>query len=152
MATTEPTINDALAGLLRATRKAWNQISVVRSENTGTLKGSGGRPDILIAESTVSPVAIETEVLPAISVEKEACSRLGCNLKSTGRVILSSIAVRLPKRMRDHQGEYLRAELSAAEDFEFVLQTAIRHPRTGWMSGSAKDLSVLAQAASVPLK
>jgi hypothetical protein len=29
------------------------------------LKGSSGRPDILVIEPNVSPVAVETEVLPA---------------------------------------------------------------------------------------
>ena len=156
MATTEPTINDALASLLRETRKAWNYVSIVRSENTGTLHDSAARPDILIAEPTVSPVTIETEIFPAINVEKEACSRLGCNLKPTGRVILSSVAVRLPKRMREHQGEHLRAELTSAQDFEFALYTgssphsATRHPKSGWIVGGVRDLSILAQAASVP--
>lgn len=156
MATTEPTINDALAGVLRSTRRAWKQGAIVRSENTGMLKDSGARPDILIAESTVSPVTIETEVIPAVSVEKEACSRLGCELKANGRMILSSIAVRLPKRMRSHQDESLRAELESASDLEFCLYTgldskdALRHPLKGWILGSVRDLSVLAQAASVP--
>ena len=76
MATTEHTINDALAGVLRGTRRAWQQSNVVRSENTGMLKGSSERPDILVTESTVSPVVIETEVLPAATVESEAISRL----------------------------------------------------------------------------
>ncbi len=129
---------------------------MVRSENTGTLKGSAARPDILIAEPTVSPVCIETEVLPAITVEREARSRLGCSLKSTGRTILSSVAVRLPKRLREHQGEHLKAQLAGAQDLEFALYTgsdpryAVRHPKLGWIFGSVKDLSILTQAASVP--
>ena len=65
MPTTEPTINDALAEVLRETRRAWQQPNVVRSENTGMLKGSNERPDILVIEPSVSPVVIETEILPA---------------------------------------------------------------------------------------
>ena len=34
MATTEHTINDTLAVVLRGTRRAWQQSNVVRSENT----------------------------------------------------------------------------------------------------------------------
>ena len=44
MATHEHTINDALAEVLRATRRAWQQSNVVSSENTGMLKGSNERP------------------------------------------------------------------------------------------------------------
>lgn len=120
------------------------------------LRDSNGRPDILVLEPNVSPVVIETEVLPAITVELEACSRLGCVIKSNGKRIVSSVAVRFPKRIRDHQGDALVAELMKAEDLELALYTgsstesALRHPKAGWLLGSAKDLSVLTQAASVP--
>src|SRR5438270_12671494 len=62
MATTEHTINDALAELLRGTRRVWRDTDIVSSENTGQLKGSTARPDILVVEPNVSPVVIETEV------------------------------------------------------------------------------------------
>jgi hypothetical protein len=65
MATTEHTINDALATVLRETRRAWSAPGVISSENTGMLKGSSKRPDVLVLEANVSPVVIETEVLPA---------------------------------------------------------------------------------------
>jgi hypothetical protein len=89
VATTEHTINDALAELLRGTRRAWHDSDIVRSENSGQLKGSSGQPDILVVEPNVSPVVIETEVLPAVTVESEAVSRLGAQMKATGRTILS---------------------------------------------------------------
>ena len=61
------------------------------------LRDSAGRPDILIVEPHVAPVVIETELLPAVTVEADAIARLGQALKSTGSEIQSSIAVRLPK-------------------------------------------------------
>jgi len=100
VATTEHTINDALAAVLRETRYAWSTSEVVSSENTGMLKGNSRRPDILVLEANVSPVVIETEVLPAVTVEQEAVSRLGEQVRTTGRTILSSLAVRLPIRLR----------------------------------------------------
>ncbi len=101
VATTEHTINDALAELLRGTRRAWYDSGIVNSENTGQIKGSTARPDILVVEPNVSPVVIETEVRPAVTVEAEARDRLGAQLKKTGRTILSSVAVRLPLRLLD---------------------------------------------------
>src|SRR5207244_13466819 len=98
MGTTEHTINDALAALLRETRQAWRIGEVVSSENTGMLVGSNKRPDILVLESNVSPVVIETEVVPAVTVAGEAFARLGETVRTTGRLILSSIAIRLPYR------------------------------------------------------
>jgi len=156
MATTEHTINDALAAVLRETRRAWNESEIVRSENTGMLKGSAGRPDILVLERNVSPVVIETEVLPAVNVEPEALSRLGQQVRTTGRTILSSIAVRLPERLRNKSGNALRAEIAAATDLEFSLLTgnvptgAVRWPTSGWIIGNVNDLSILTQSASVP--
>ena len=46
------------------------------------LRASSKRPDILVLESNVSPVCIETEILPAVTVEQEAVSRLGEILRS----------------------------------------------------------------------
>ena len=77
MATTEHTINDALAEALIETRSLWRFKDVVRSENIDILKGSGKRPDILISEPNVSPVVVETEITPAPSVESDAIQRLG---------------------------------------------------------------------------
>src|SRR2546425_6572106 len=104
MATIESTMNDALAALLRKTRRAWRTTDVVSSENTGMLVGSNKRPDILVLEPSVSPVAIETEVIPAITVESETIARLGETVRTNGRLILSSIAVRLPDRLKKCSG------------------------------------------------
>ena len=89
MARTEHTINDAVAELLRGTRRAWRDEKVVTSEDTGRLKDTSGRPDILVIEPNVSPVVIETEVFPATTVEAEALSRLGAQIRTTGRRILT---------------------------------------------------------------
>ncbi|MBL8156932.1 MAG: hypothetical protein JNM70_22350, partial [Anaerolineae bacterium] len=156
MATTEHTINDAIAALLRETRRAWRDSSIVRSENTGMLEGSHERPDILVQEPNVALVAIETELMPAVTVETEARERLGKRLRSTGSTILSAVAVRLPDRLRQEQGTGLREALKSAHDLEMALYTGknqsdySRWPRSGWLRGSIADLSVLAQSAAVP--
>ena len=158
MATHEHTINDALAEVLRGTRRAWQQPNVVRSENTRMLRDSNERPDILVIEPNVSPVVIETEILPAATVEPEAIARLGKQIRATGKTILSSIAVRLPKRLTTKQGLSLRSELEDAIDIEMALYTGSdpsehsRRPDSGWIRGSVSNLSILVQYASVPLR
>ncbi len=118
--------------------------------------GSNKRRDILVLESNVSPVAIETEVVPAISVESEAVARLGETVRTNGRLILSTIAVRLPERLKKRSGASLQRELVTANDLEMALQTgsgpatASRWPQSGWLIGDIADLSILAQSASVP--
>ncbi len=157
MATTEHTINDAIAKLLRKTRYAWRDSNVVQSESTQLLAGSRRhQPDILIAEPHTAPVIIETEVLPAVSVESEALSRLRQELSGSATTVLSSIAIRLPQRLRDFQGRALEQALKTAEDFDFALYTVknekehTRHPRSGWISGNINDLSLLVQSATIP--
>ena len=154
MATTEHTINDALAAVLMETRSLWRFKGVVRSENIDVLKGSGKRPDILITEPNVSPVIVETEILPAISVESDARQRLGDHLTPSGRRILSSLAVRLPMRLRDFSGQPLKNEIINADDFEIALYTGespescTRWPLDGWLRGNVTDLSMFIQFAS----
>src|SRR5713226_3648928 len=63
--------------VLRETRHAWRASDVIRSENTGMLSGSTKRPDVLVLEANVSPVVIEAEIVPALTVESDAISRLG---------------------------------------------------------------------------
>jgi hypothetical protein len=62
MPITEHTINDALAAVLRTTRRAWAATAVVSSENTGILKHAAKRPDILVTEahltSSTTPILI----------------------------------------------------------------------------------------------
>jgi len=155
MATTEHTINDALAEVLMETRSLWRYKGVVKSENINVLKSSGKRPDILITESNVSPVIIETEILPAVSVESDARQRLGDHL-TAGRRILSSLAVRLPVRLRDFSGQALKDEIFNESDFNMALYTGespesfIRWPQNGWVRGNVTDLSMLIQSATVP--
>ncbi|MDO8750863.1 MAG: hypothetical protein Q7K03_06940 [Dehalococcoidia bacterium] len=156
MATTEPTINDALAEILAETRSLWRVKGVVRSENTEVLKSSGKRPDILISEPSVSPVVIETEVMPAATVESDALARLGEQLQPSARRILSAVAVRMPLRLREHSSHALKQEISTALDFEMALYTGEdstiyeRWPKAGWLRGSAIDLSIVVQLAAIP--
>ena len=156
MATTEHTINDAIAKALRPTRRAWSKTGVLQSEPLQQLTGSSKRPDVLLCEPSVSPVVIENEVVPAITVEPEALSRLGQTLKSDGRTILSSVALRSPDRFRNLDGLELEHDIENCDDLEFAMFTGTssskseRWPTHGWLKGGIRELSLLVQAATVP--
>jgi hypothetical protein len=156
MATTEPTINDTIAEILKETRSLWRQKGVVKSENTDVLKKTGKKPDILITEPNVSPVIIETEIIPGVSVESDALQRLGEHLSPSNKRVLSSLAVRLPERLREFSGAQLKDEIINATDFGMALYTGEspesfeRWPEKGWISGNITDLSMMVQSASVP--
>ena len=102
-------------------------------------------------EPNVSPVCIETEIVPAVTLESDVTARLGEELRSNGRKILSCIAVRLPRGLASKHGAVLEAALAAAADLEMAVYTGsspaefARWPQSGWILGGVADLSVLAQ-------
>ncbi len=157
MATIEETINYEIAELLKKTRYAWRGDKVIFSETTQLFADSSGqRPDMLIVEPYTAPVVIETEVMPAQMVEDEALSRLGKPLRDSDGTVLSAIALRLPPRFREGQGETLRRTILAARDMEFAqfsgrsTENYTRQPDSGWLNGSLHELSLLAQSATMP--
>ena len=109
-----------------------------------------------MSEPSVSPVIIETEVMPAATVELDATHRSGERLYPSGQRILSAVAVRMPLRLREHSGNALKHDISAAADFEMALYSGesstnwTRWALAGWLQGSAIDLSIIVQSAPVP--
>lgn len=157
MATTEHTINDAIAELLRGTRWAWRGDDVVRSETTQLLADSKMlQPDILIDELWIPPVVIESELMPAQGVEADALNRLGKEVVFLGAEVNSVIALRLPLRLKETSQRKLKRELRNADDFQFALYSGEsaekydRYPESGWLLGGLHELSLLVQSATVP--
>jgi hypothetical protein len=111
----------------------------------------------LITEPGTTPVVLETEVLPAATVEADARSRLGQALRDTGRQVFSSVAVRLPPALREHEGAALAGALRhSTTKLEFACFTgrspedATRWPKAGWISGSMSDLCLVCQSMTIP--
>ena len=100
---------------------------------------------------------METEILPAISVETDARQRFGERLPVSGRRIMSSLAVRLPGRLRGFSGQPLEKEILNTSDLEMALYTGespdsyTRWPQNGWLRGNVTGLAILIQSASVPV-
>ena len=87
-------------------------------------KGNEWTPGHHCRRANVSPVVIETDVFPAVTVEPEAVSRLRAQLRTTGRKILSSIAVRLPGKTAAEVSQHtLQKDLVSAVDLEMALYT-----------------------------
>ena len=170
MVTTEPEINTALGELLRGMKSDWG----VYAEQTRQLKsGAGKRVDLLIEGHGGTVIAVETEFLPAQNVEAEAQSRLGEELEVLAGTIDTAIAVKVPENLKDHAGADLKREISKVNDFQYAVYTTKneaarpldfeqtekkrkgeryvdRFPETGWLTGSLKDLAVLAQGYTIP--
>ncbi len=153
MATSEPEINIALAEVLNSLRSNWK----VGGEQLGKLQGSHRQPDVIVAAEGSAPVVIETEVLPAVTVENDARSRLGETLSTSDQRIDSVIAARVPLRFRDlSEGQLREALRDSRAGIEYALLSGVsaesyeRFPDTGWLTGGAADLARLAYNAGIP--
>ena len=146
---TEPSVNNALGGLLQGMLPR----SHVQSESTQTISGHAGRrPDILIMETGRSPVVVEAEYLPAVTAEAEAKSRLELEVAANGRIIEAAIALRYPDAIGEAHD--LPAALSSARlDYCVFTESAKdvqRFPESGWLEGSVEDLEDMVRLVSVP--
>ena len=146
---TEPSVNTALAGLLKGMLPG----CIVRAEHTRLIVGRLGlQLDNLITALDRAPVAVEAEFLPAHSVEPEAIDRLGLPVIKERNPIEASIALRYPKDVG--YADNLRTALTGAE-LSYALFTKqgeeqTRFPATGWLTGSVADLADLIRLASIP--
>ena len=153
MATHEHTINVALGEVLRELRPhSWQ----VHFEETRTIRSSAKRPDVLIEEAAQWPVAIEADKANYDSAEQDARNRLGQVVNETRKPIESVIALVYPPAVWEIDGKELRQTLRTTDGLEYALLTRTRGggverlPQSGWLTGSALDLAMLAHRASTP--
>lgn len=156
MATSEIVVNDYLATALRKRYKSWQITGIITAENTGTLVGfPGQRPDLIIRDNPMAPVSVETEFLPAATVEADAIARLGKVYKPTGGTIHSAIAVRYPAKYRNLEGAAIDLALEADQNIEYCLVSgetptdAKRWPASGYLKGTVTDLAYVVATARV---
>ncbi len=151
----ETSLNYVLADILQEMAPK----SGIKAENTDVLReAKARRPDIFIAASGRSPVIIEAEYEPARDVEKEAKQRLGAKLEGQTRPVEAVVALIYPETLET--ADDLKAEINQAilkycffqEDARGSMEEPIRFPETGWLEGTAEDLSDLVRMISVPQK
>ena len=149
----EPTFNQALAEVLRETRIG--KTSALGAELLDVFR-EGGRPDIFVDDPDRAPIVIETEYVPARTVELEAQSRLNKTTRETGKIIEQAIALRAPDRLRHVPQSELVAAVRRTITFEYCLYSisAISHgedrwPTSGWLKGSVHDLAQFIETAAV---
>ena len=93
--TNEIAFNVRLLDALQTKHPRWQDHIGV--EQQGVLRETALRPDIVIRPPGGVPVVIETEFVPAHSVEADAQDRLGKFLQYNGDRIEQTIAVRIPQ-------------------------------------------------------
>ncbi|MCY3986853.1 MAG: hypothetical protein OXF23_07445 [Candidatus Dadabacteria bacterium] len=151
--TTEQGFNFALADTLRKKHPLWKK--AIQAEQTQVLRDSPGKqPDIVMSLAGVSPVVIETEFMPATTVEDDAISRLGEHLVSTNKAIENVIAVRIPSKLREVEQDEIGDSIQQTV-FEYCLFTKTedrfnqRWPEKGWLQGHIDDVANCLESATL---
>ena len=148
----EPSFNLALARVLRTKNPRWRD--TLTAEQHQTLQG-GGKPDVVLRNPRGSPVVVETEFLPARTVEEDAIDRLGRHLSGSGVAIEQCVAVRVPDSLKTTPQHDLDAQTAEAT-YEYCLfsetdsdDDPLRWPADGWITGAINDLALLIETASI---
>ena len=157
MAILETHLNGRIATLLGRMTPYWK----AHGEKKGAFQNSQKQPDILVVQPDAQPVVIENEYLPAHTVEAEARDRLGELLsaravRASGQ-INAAIALRSPPDLRDCAG---LDDVDTMLDEGVVLEYALfagssgvdftRFPKSGFISGTIRDLASLVIYAATP--
>ncbi len=151
---TEPAVNAILSEILRPMFAR----ATVAGEDTGSVRENAAlQLDVLITALGRSPVSIETEFMPARTVEEDALSRLGKTARRDAKTIEATIAVRYPARLSDDDVDIRAGLLESRFSYAVFTQEGpvnnlrtVRFPESGWLEGDVGDLADLARLLSVP--
>ncbi len=149
--TSEAAFNYGLGTVLRKKHPRWHDR--IHCERTSILNEAALRPDLIIHHPGGLPVAVETEYVPALSVELDACGRLGNTLRKAGARIEQAIAVRIPDNLAQIQQDQLEEAIEKA-DLEFCVlsgnpEEPYRYPLSGWINGGVNDLAECVELAAL---
>ena len=142
--TNEIAFNVRLLDVLQTKHPRWRDHVGVEQRNV--FRETALQPDIVIRPPGGVPVILETEFMPARSVEADATARLGKFLEYNGDLIEQTIAVQVPQELSRAPQKDLERLIEAAEFryCTFSLQekdTVVRWPSEGWLTGSIDDLA-----------
>ncbi len=117
-------------------------------------RAPGKQPDIVIAVPNSTPVIVETEYFPAVTVEQDARARLNESLASTRQIIEHTFAVRIPTNVKTSPQGDIRSDVESIV-FDYCIfsmkrdLTPERWPATGWLKGDINDLATSIESVSI---
>ena len=148
----ERSFNEALARVLRTKHPRWRRD--LAAEQHRAVKG-GGQPDLIVRDPRGAPVVVETEYVPARTVEQDAIARLGRELAGSGEAVEQCLALRAPVSLQ-HAPQAALDEQTARAAYEYCLFSRagdagghVRWPSAGWVGGGVDDLAAIIESASI---
>ena len=151
--TTEPAFNVILGEALRQKHPLWTQY--LGAEQTRVMdRAPAKQPDIVIAVPNSTPVIIETEFYPAVTVEQDARARLNESLASTRQIIEHTFAVRFPVELKTMPQGKIKSNIETII-FDYCIfslkpnLTTERWPATGWLKGDINNLATSIESVAI---
>ena len=151
--TTEPVFNSKLGDALRQKHPLWGKH--LGAEQTRVMdRAPGKQPDIVISVPNSTPVIIETEYMPAVTVEQDALARLNKPLASARQNIENVIALRIPTEMKTISQEQISPAIETIT-FDYCIfslkrdLTADRWPAEGWLKGDLNNLATTIEFVAI---
>lgn len=138
----EPAFNSLLLEELVRVCPKWRFSS--GAERTRVFRNQAKQPDITIRTVGGNTVILETEFLPANTVEKDARDRLGEILIETDEGVETVIATRIPEHLREVEGDITNEIRIAVYEYCVFTQTDTetkRWPESGWLIGGLRELA-----------
>ena len=118
----------------------------IYTEKRGVLLDKNKQPDILINHPDLPPVIIETSKSKK-DAEKDAFARLKeSTLDNTP--IQCVVAVHIPEIFHDKDNKTMRKLLHTVQ-LEYCIYKPYRVPHTGWIKGTAYDITGFIRSASI---
>ncbi len=160
--TTEHTFNEGLGEALRGTTVRWGMAPErVMVERMDLVPKSAQRPDILVADSFVPPVVIESS-FDARDARTDAVSRLGMQLAEGWGTVRTAISLHIPTRFRRLSLSQIARSLRDGDPFQYALHQRPQRfvagsapllfewPEAGFLPGTVYDLSAFVSGSAVP--
>ena len=165
----ESAFNYALAAELTKTHTRWQRKghSEIFAEETNVILGPKNRnlrPDLLILDNEVPPVAIECSY-DAKDADQDAVARLNLQPKQSLTKIKTSIALHIPTDYRSRDVGESEKQLALGDEITYAVHQLInapangsspstydlrRWPASGFIRGSVMDLGTLVLGAALP--
>lgn len=139
-------VNSKLAELLGSMNPNWS----VEAERTQRTR-SHHRPDIILSEAGAGTVIIETEYVPARTVDRDAVSRFDVRLRGISG-LAAVVSLKIPYELGDCATKDLATVLQETTDFQYAVffSKSHRFPNEGYLEGGIFDIADLVRLATVP--
>ncbi len=146
MSAREDEANYAIASILK---KRFRGMFTASAERTQVLVNTNKRPDVIVSNNT-SCVIIETEWMPAHTLEGDVIEKMGQKVKNYGKPS-AVIGIRIPHNFRE--SDALKIELSRTKELEYFLlkdDNETPFPSSGYLKGSLADIMVAIRMSMTP--